>query len=90
VYCYFMAKIKLGIKEFDVDSDVIRASGCRVSDADCAALGARMRDGEFHCLGDLRLVRLFCSCYVFATSVSGNVCRAGRQPNKRRWSQGDC
>ncbi len=57
-----MAKIKLGIKEFDVDSDVILASGCKVSDAECAALGARMSDGEFNCLRKLMLVRFFCIC----------------------------
>ncbi len=90
MYCYSMAKIKLGIKEFDVDSDVILASGCRVSYAECVALGARISDGEFRYLRGLRLVRFFRACYVFAASVSGNVCRAGRQPNKRRWSQGDC
>ncbi len=42
-----MAKVKLGSKEFGVDCEEIRAVGCGVSDAECVALGARMKGGEF-------------------------------------------
>ena len=41
-----MAKVKLGREEFDVDSEEINASNCRVTDADCVALAARMKSGE--------------------------------------------
>jgi hypothetical protein len=51
-----MLKVKLGSKEFDVDSEEINASDCGVSDADCAAFAARMKTGEISRLKILRLV----------------------------------
>ncbi len=55
-----MAKVKLGSKEFDVDSEEIDASSRGVSDADCAAFAARMKTGEISRVKKLRLV----SCFV--------------------------
>ena len=52
-----MAKVKLGSKEFDVDSEEINARWCGVTDADCVALAARMKSGEMHRLKKLWLVR---------------------------------
>ena len=52
-----MAKVKLGTKEFDVDSEGIHASHCGVSDADCAELAARMKTGEISRVKTLILVR---------------------------------
>ncbi len=52
-----MLKIKLGIKEFDVDSETIHASDCGVTDADCVAFAARMKTGEISRVKILRLVR---------------------------------
>jgi hypothetical protein len=52
-----MPKVKLGSKEFDVDSEKIDASGCGVSDADCVAFAARMRTGEISRVKTLILVR---------------------------------
>ena len=54
-----MAKVKLGSKEFDVDSEVINACNCGVTDADCVALAACMKSGEMRSLKRLFLVRLF-------------------------------
>jgi hypothetical protein len=54
-----MAKVKLGRKEFDVDSEVIDARGCGVTDMDCVALAERMRSGEIRRVKILILVRLF-------------------------------
>ncbi len=53
-----MAKVKLGSKEFDVDSEEIKAIYCRVSDADCVAFAARMKTGEISRVKTLSLVRL--------------------------------
>jgi hypothetical protein len=52
-----MPKVKLGRKEFDVDSEVIDASWCDVSAADCVAFAARMRTGEISRVKTLNLVR---------------------------------
>ena len=52
-----MQKVKLGRKEFDVDSEEINANGCLVSDADCVAFAARMRTGEISRVKRLTLVR---------------------------------
>ena len=52
-----MAKVKLGTKEFDVDSEVIAADRCGVSDADCIELAARMKTGEISRVKTLKLVR---------------------------------
>ena len=58
-----MAKVKLGSKEFDVDSEEIDASGCGVSDADCVAFAARMTTGEISRVKELLLVSFFfCGC----------------------------
>ena len=54
-----MAKVKLGSKEFDVDYEVIDAGGCRVSDEECVALGARMKGGEFQRVKTVYLVSIF-------------------------------
>jgi hypothetical protein len=51
-----MAKVKLGRKEFDVNSEEIVASYCGVSDADCVAFAARMIIGEISRLKALNLV----------------------------------
>jgi hypothetical protein len=53
-----MAKVKLGSEEFDVDSELIDAQLSGVTEADCAALAARMKSGEMR-LKKLSLVRLF-------------------------------
>ena len=52
-----MAKVKLGTREFDVDSEGIDARNCGVSDADCAELAARMKTGEISRVNILNLVR---------------------------------
>ena len=52
-----MAKVKLGSKEFDLDSEVIHASCWRVSDADCVVFAARMKKGEICRVKRLILVR---------------------------------
>ena len=49
--------MKLGWKEFDVDSEEICADLCGVTDADCVALAARMKSGEMRRLKILDLVR---------------------------------
>ncbi len=56
-FTHSMAKVKLGRKEFDVDSEEIDASWCGVTDADCAALAARMKSGEIRRVEKLQLVR---------------------------------
>ena len=52
-----MAKVRLGSKEFDVDSLVIDAKFCGVTESDCVAFAARMKTGEISRLKKLRLVR---------------------------------
>ena len=54
-----MPTVKLGSKEFDVDSEEIRASGCGVSAADCVAFAARMTTGEISRVKRLYLVSFF-------------------------------
>ena len=54
-----MPKVKLGRKEFDVDCEDINAYRCGVSNADCAALAARMKSGEISRVKTLMLVRFF-------------------------------
>ncbi len=56
-FTYSMTKVKLGTKEFDVGSEVIHASYCGVSDADCIELAARMKTGEISRVKTLILVR---------------------------------
>ncbi len=58
-----MAKVKLGRKEFDVDSEEIDASCCGVTDVDCVALA--MKSGEMRRLKRLYLVRLFSVLFKF-------------------------
>ena len=60
-----MAKVKLGRKEFDVDSEEINAVHLGVTAADCVALAARMKSGEIRRLKKLWLVRLFSVLFVF-------------------------
>ena len=57
LYSYNMARVKLGCKKFDVDSEWIDASFCGVSDADCAAFAERMKTGEISRVKTLNLVR---------------------------------
>jgi hypothetical protein len=52
-----MPTVKLGSKEFDVDSEEIDASYCGVSAADCGAFAARMTTGEISRVKTLNLVR---------------------------------
>jgi hypothetical protein len=55
-----MATVKLGSKEFDVDSEeIVDVRYCDVTSADCTALAARMNAGEMSRLKTLSLVRLF-------------------------------
>ena len=61
----FMAKVRLGGKEFDVDSEGINAISCGVTDADCVALAALMKSGEMRRLKRLHLVRLFSIVFQF-------------------------
>ena len=60
-----MAKVKLGRKEFDVDSEEINVGLCGVTDAECVALAARMKSGEMRRLKKLILVRLFSLLFQF-------------------------
>ncbi len=53
------ARVNLGRREFDVDSEVINAINCGVIAADCVALSTRMKSGEMRRLKKLDLVRLF-------------------------------
>ncbi len=80
-----MAKVKLGSKEFDVDSEEIAASDCGVSDADCAAFAARMKTGEISRVKELDLV----SCFVLFC-WNANMSFAEQQPSRRRGSEGYC
>ena len=80
-----MAKVKLGSKEFDVDSEEIDASSCGVSDADCAAFAARMKTGEISRVKTLNLV----SCFVLFC-WNANMSFAEQQPSRRRGSEGYC
>ena len=50
---------KLGWKEFDANCEVVDAALCGVTDAECAAFGARIKRGEFKALTEIDLVRLF-------------------------------
>ncbi len=52
-----MATVKLGSKEFRVDSEDIIAAQCGVSAADCTAFAARMKTGEISRVKTLGLVR---------------------------------
>ncbi len=65
-----MAQVTLGNKSFDEDAEEINAPLSRVSDADCAALGAAMAAGNFKRLKKLDLVSL-CFCYVRGVCFSG-------------------
>ena len=49
----------LGSREFDANCEVVDAFGCGVTDAECAAFGARMKGGELEALSETHLVRLF-------------------------------
>ncbi len=63
-----MAKVKLGSKEFDVDSEYIVARSCGVPAADLALFAARVKTGEISRVEELRLVIFFrfCFCCVFS------------------------
>ena len=50
---------KLGSQEFDANCEVVDAYRCGVTDAECAAFGARIKSGEFKALTKIDLVRLF-------------------------------
>ena len=60
-----MAKVKLGRKEFDVDSEDMYVFNYGVTVADCVALVARMKSGEMRRLKRLYLVRLFSVLFKF-------------------------
>ena len=60
-----MAKVKLGSRIFNVDSEEICANHCGVAAADCVALAARMKSGEMRRLKILDLVRLFSLLFQF-------------------------
>ena len=60
-----MAKVKLGSREFDVDSEDMVAQYCGVTVADCVALAAAMKSGKIRRLKKLNLVRLFPVLFVF-------------------------
>jgi hypothetical protein len=60
-----MAKVKLGRKEFDVDSEDMDVFNYDVTVADCVALSARMKSGEMRRLKRLYLVRLFSVLFKF-------------------------
>ena len=49
----------LGSREFDANCEVVDAVRCYVTDAQCAAFGARIKSGEFKALTKIILVRLF-------------------------------
>ena len=51
-----MPQVTLGNKSFDEDAEEIDARSSRVSDADCAAVGAAMAAGKFTRLKKLDLV----------------------------------
>jgi hypothetical protein len=75
----FMAKVKLGSKEFAVDSEIINANYCGVTDADCVALAALMKSGKMPRLKRLSLVRLFSVFFVeFPPSPHVPSCAATR------------
>ncbi len=54
-----MAKVKLGRREFDVDSEVILADNCGVPAADLALFAARVKTGEISRVKKLYLVIFF-------------------------------
>lgn len=54
-----MAKVKLGSIQFDADCEEIAAVTCGFSDAECVALGARMKGGEFRRVKMVYLVSCF-------------------------------
>ncbi len=62
-----MAKVRLGRKEFDVDSEEIIAWGCGVTDADCVALAARMKSGDIRRVDTLQLVRFLSVLFPFSS-----------------------
>ncbi len=71
-----MPTVKLGSKEFDVDSEEIDANTCGVSAADCIAFAARMRTGEISRVKRLKLVSV-CLCFSaeFACAFSSACVR---------------
>ena len=93
-----MAKVKLGSKEFNVDSEEIYADSGGVPAADLALFAARVKSGEISRVKTLDLVIffpvLFLLCIVrvlfAALCASADVCCAGRQPNRRRRRKIDC
>ncbi len=66
-----MAKVKLGIQEFDVDSEEINASGCGVPAADLALFAARVKSGEIRRVKKLYLVMLFLLIFLMCVSAFG-------------------
>jgi hypothetical protein len=63
-----MAKVKLGSREFDADCEEIAVPWhCgTISDAECVALGARMKVGEFQRLRIMQLVSFLFLSKMFA------------------------
>jgi hypothetical protein len=93
-----MAKVKLGKKEFDVDSEEIWADGLKVSAADVSFFSARVKKGEFRRVKKLYLVMFFgrlCFCCIFFACckllcVRSDICCAEPQFNLRRGRILDC
>ncbi len=63
-----MAKVKLGSREFGADCEEIAVPWhCgRIADAECVALGARMRVGDFQRLRIMQLVSFLFLSKMFA------------------------
>ncbi len=93
-----MAKVKLGSKEFNVDSEEIDADSCGVPAADLALFAARVKTGEISRVKKLYLVIFFLFLFLLcifrvlfaALCASADVRCAGRQPNRRRRRKIDC
>ena len=76
-----MPKVKLGRTEFDIDSEVIHASACGVTAADCVAFAARMKTGEIRRVKRLLLVRFV--VLNTASESQHEFCRATTKPAPR-------
>ncbi len=72
-----MAKVKLGRKEFDIDSEKIDASSCGVPAADLALFAARVKTGEISRVKTLSLVMFF--PVPFLLHIFRLLCAALRQ-----------
>ncbi len=64
----FIARVKLGWKEFDVDSKEIYAGDCDVLAADLALFAARVKRGEISRVKTLNLVIYFVVLFLLHNS----------------------